>query len=66
MSAGKGMNDAPKTFYIRSLHAEDGMAYGTRVLWSQSRRSTQRMGKLFTRGRATGGISISMSMRQSK
>src|SRR5215468_9157955 len=52
---GEGMSGPPTSRYsVASVNC--GMAYGTRVLGSQSGRSSPRLGKPATWQRATGGV----------
>ena len=51
----KGMSGTPTSRSTRSAPTERGIAYGTRVLWQRSLRSSPRTGEPSTWRRETGG-----------
>jgi hypothetical protein len=50
----KGTKGTPTVALLRLAHREQGIAYGTRVLWQRSRHSSPRTGKPSTWRRAAG------------
>ena len=57
----KGMSGAPTSRSTRSASTERGIAYGTRVLWRRSLRSSPRTGEPSTWRRETGGLTTRTS-----